>query len=162
MKITLIPILLLSCLFLTSCKASTDKEDIDNYVKVDLKNYATDNYRLIIEANKNVNNEPALKNSLFNNSYVKLETARSLLNEEYPDWIQGLDKNGYDYVDLNTICWMSVFMENYVNKVEGPYKSQLKNETLNDVHSLYGERQKIIKLRDSKDKTARNFVEVCE
>ncbi len=37
MKITLIPILLLSCLFLTSCKASTDKEDIDNYVKVDLK-----------------------------------------------------------------------------------------------------------------------------
>ncbi len=94
MKITLIPILLLSCLFLTSCKASTDKEDIDNYVKVDLKNYATDNYRLIIEANKNVNNEPALKNSLFNNSYVKLETARSLSNDEYPDWIQGLDKNG--------------------------------------------------------------------
>ncbi|MDC4965900.1 hypothetical protein OHW02_13755 [Acinetobacter baumannii] len=63
-------------------------------MKVDLKNYATDNYRLIIEANKNVNNEPALKNSLFNNSYVKLETARSLLNDEYPDWIQGLDKNG--------------------------------------------------------------------
>jgi hypothetical protein len=49
---------------------------------------------LIIEANKNVNNEPALKNSLFNNSYVKLETARSLSNDEYPDWIQGLDKNG--------------------------------------------------------------------
>lgn len=162
MKITLIPILLLSCLFLTSCKASTDKEDLDNYVKVDLKNYATDNYRLIIEANKNVNNEPALKNSLFNNSYVKLETARSLLNDEYPDWVQGLDKNGYDYGDLNTICLMTVFMENYVNKVEGTYKSQLKNETVNDVHSLYGERKKIIKLRDSKDKTARNFVEVCE
>ncbi|EXC01281.1 hypothetical protein J539_1927 [Acinetobacter baumannii 342950] len=53
-------------------------------------------------------------------------------------------------------------MENYVNKVEGLYKSQLKNETVNDVHSLYGERKKIIKLRDSKDKTARNFVEVCE
>lgn len=99
---------------------------------------------MIIEANKNVNNEPALKNSLFNNSYVKLETARSLLNDEYPDWIQGLDKTGYNYGDLNTICWMTVFMENYVNKVEGQYKSQLKNETVNDVHRLYGERQKII------------------
>lgn len=52
MKLTLITIFIFSCVFLTSCKASTDKETIDNYVKVDLKNYATDNYRLFIEANK--------------------------------------------------------------------------------------------------------------
>lgn len=162
MKLTLIPIFILSCVFLTSCKASTDKEAIDNYVKVDLKNYATDNYRLFIEANKNVNTEPALKNSLFNNTYVKLETARSLLNEEYNDWIEGLEKNDYDYGDINTICWMTVFMENYVNNIEGQYKKDLKYETLNDVHHLYNERQKIIKLRDSKDKTAKSFVAICK
>ncbi|EPH31403.1 hypothetical protein L293_2218 [Acinetobacter gyllenbergii CIP 110306 = MTCC 11365] len=53
-------------------------------------------------------------------------------------------------------------MENYVNNIEGKYKKDLKDETLNDVHNLYNERQKIIKLRDSKDRTAKNFVEVCE
>ncbi|WP_284087177.1 hypothetical protein [Acinetobacter nosocomialis] len=161
MKNLIIPILLLSCFSLTSCKASSDKDDIDQYVKVDLKKYATDNYRVFIEANKNFSNEPALKETLFNNTYVKLETARSLLNEEYSDWVVGLDKNGFDYADLNTVCWMTVYMENYVKKINVDYKKDIKNETLNDVHRLYEERKKIIKLRDSKNQTAKNFVQVC-
>ncbi|MNY93245.1 hypothetical protein D3C78_96540 [compost metagenome] len=161
MKMTLIPVLAISCLFLTSCKASSDKDDIDQFVKVDLKNYATDNYRVFIEANKNFSNDPALKETLFNNTYVKLETARSLLSEEYPDWVEGLDRNGFDYADLNTICWMMVYMENYVGKIDETYRKDLKVETLSDVHRLYVERKKVIKLRDSKEKTAKNFVEVC-
>lgn len=43
MKITLTPVLAISCLFLTSCKASSDKDDTDQFVKVGLKNYVTDN-----------------------------------------------------------------------------------------------------------------------
>lgn len=161
MKIILIPVLLLSCIFLPSCKASSDKEDIDQYVKVELKNYAKDNYRVFIEANKNFSSEPTLKETLFNNTYVKLETARSLLNDEYSDWVEGLDRNGFDYEDLNTVCWMTVYMENYVNKINDEYRLNIKVETLNDVHHLYKERLKVINLRDSKDKTAKNFVEVC-
>ncbi|KHF78390.1 hypothetical protein PJ15_1448 [Acinetobacter sp. neg1] len=52
-------------------------------------------------------------------------------------------------------------MENYVGKIGEKYKKDLKVETLSDVHRLYEEREKVIKLRDSKEQTAKNFVEVC-
>lgn len=56
---------------------------------------------------------------------------------------------------------MTVYMENYVGKIGETYKKDLKVETLSDVHQLYEERKKVIKLRDSKEQTAKNFIEVC-
>lgn len=157
----LILILLFSTLGISGCKAS-DKDDIDNFIKTDFRNYVNDNRDLIIEANKNIKVEPAIKEIIFKNTFVKVETARSLLDDEYASWLEGLDKNKFDYTDLNTICWMTEYMNNYVHNMDDSYRKNIKEETINNVKKLYEQKAKIIQLRESKDKTLENHFKKCQ
>lgn len=153
-------VILAFILGMNGCVAS-DKDDIDNFIKNDFKNYLTDNRKLIPEANKNVKIEPNLKEILFKNTFVKVKTAQSLLDGEYNNWLVGLDKNNFDYTDLNTICWMTVYMQNYIKNMDDLYRKNITEDTRKSVQQFYDMKNKIIKLRDSKDQTLKNFVQVC-
>lgn len=147
---------------LTACKASSDNEDIVVFIKNDFKNYITDNRKLVIEANKDIKKEPAIKEIIFNNTFIKLRTAENLLNDEYNSWLVGLDKNDFDYSDLNDICWMVVYMENYVKNMDSSYEKNMTKDTQTSVKNFYEMKPKIIELRDSKDQAAKPLVEVCK
>ncbi len=117
---------------------------------------------MILEANKDIKQEPALKEIIFKNTFVKVRTAQSLLNDEYGNWLTGLDKNKFDYTDLNDVCWLTVYMQNYINNMDERYKANITEDTKKSVKQLYEARNEIIKLRDSKDKSLATFQQVCK
>ncbi|WP_336169529.1 hypothetical protein [Acinetobacter sp. 161(2023)] len=156
--IFLAPLLLVG---FNGCKAS-EKEDVDTFIQKDFKNYVTDNRKLILEANKDVKQEPALKEIIFKNTFVKVRAAQSLLNDEYGNWLTGLDKNKFDYTDLNDVCWLTVYMQNYINNMDEQYKANITEDTKKSVKQLYEARYEIIKLRDSKEKSLATFQQVCK
>lgn len=155
-------ILLLFLFFnLTSCQASSDKNDIDTFIKQDIRNYITDNHRLIVEANKEIRVEPALKEIIFKNTFVKLKTAESLLNDEYGNWLIGLKKNDLDFDELNSICWMVVYMDNYVKNMDNNYEKNIIEDTKKSVEKFYRMKGEIIKLRDSNKRESNSSDEKC-
>ena len=156
-------LILLLSLVISDCNAS-DKKDIDNFIKNDFKNYITDNKNLIIEANKNVKNEPLIKEIIFNNTFIKVRTAQSLLNDEYSYWLTGLEKNDFDYIDFNTLCWMTIYMNNYVNNMSESRRKNITEDTIVAARKLYELKGEIIKYRDKdgKGKSLQSFVELCE
>ncbi|ATZ67757.1 MULTISPECIES: hypothetical protein [Acinetobacter] len=156
--IFLMPLLLFS---FNGCKAS-EKDEIDIFIQKDFKNYLRDNRKLILEANKDVKLEPALKEIIFKNTFVKLKTAQSLLDDEYGNWLEGLGKNGFDYTDFNDICWMTIYMQNYINNMDENYKSNITDDTRKSVNHLYEARDEIIKLRDNKDKALASSQQTCK
>jgi hypothetical protein len=160
-----ISFLLTIILFLgiSGCKASNN-DDTDSFIKNDFKNYLTDNKKLIIEANKNVKNEPFIKEIIFNNTFIKVRTAQSLLNDEYSDWLIGLEKNNFDYIDFNTLCWMTVYMDNYVNNMSESHRKNITEDTREKAKKLYEMKEEIIKYRDkgNNGKSLQSFVDLCE
>lgn len=124
------------------CKAS-EKEDVDTFIQKDFKNYVTDNRKLILEANKDVKQEPALKEIIFKNTFVKVRTAQSLLNDEYGNWLTGLDKNKFDYTDLKDVCWLTVYMQNYINNMDEQYKANITEDTQKSVNNYMKQEMKL-------------------
>lgn len=146
---------------ISGCQAS-DKKEVDNFIKNDFKNYIADNRKLILEANKNIALEPDLKEVIFKNTYIKVKTAQILLNDEYPNWLIGLDKNNFDYTDLNTLCWMTVYMNNYILNMNDANRKNITSETIQSVNIIYNEKNNIIKLRDSKNDSLKYRLKICK
>nr|WP_174506218.1 hypothetical protein [Acinetobacter sp. Marseille-Q1620] len=153
--------ILISSLSITGCKAS-EKDETNAFLDNNFKTFLDDDRKLILASIKTIHIDPTVKEEIFDKIYIKVMTTKSLLDSQPKGWINGLDRKGFDYTTLDTLCWATNYLYDYLNNIDDAYKKRISQSTRNNVQNLYQAKQSIIQLRDRKKDAGADFVEKCK
>ncbi|MGA4853446.1 hypothetical protein ACPC5U_09230 [Acinetobacter haemolyticus] len=147
---------------LSGCKASDEKE-IDFFIDNNFKVYLDDDREILLTVIENTNTPSALKEAIFDKAYIKVRTVKSLLeNEHGKNWVDGLNRDSLDYSNLDTLCWATNYIKQYVENANKEHESRLNQNTRNSVNEIYGFKEQIISLRDSKNDALQYRLQICK
>lgn len=147
---------------ISGCNAS-DENDIKFFIDHNLKLYLEDDREILLTLNENIDTTPfPVKEAIFDKAYIKIMTAKSLLDNDKNSWVDALNKNGFDYVNLDTLCWSVSYIKTFSDNMDLKYKAKLNQETKNNINNIYGLKKEIIKLRDSKDEALKSTLKLCK
>lgn len=89
-------------------------------------------------------------------------TTKSLLEEDRNNWLDGLNRQSIDYVDLDTLCWATNYIKAYSNIIDEKNKTKINQSTRNNINVLYSFKEDIVNLRDSKDDLLKYRLLLCK
>ena len=154
-------LILLLSLVVSGCNTS-DKKETDFFIDNNFKSFLEDDREIILTLNENKDVAFPVREAIFHKVFIKIMTAKSLLEDNESNWINELNRENFDYENLDTLCWATNYIKNYSDNIDEKNKERLTQSVSENIDILYKFKKEIIKLRDSKDDTLKFRLKLCK